>query len=83
MLDGSKGNWCSGCEPGKEDIIQKEGTKDLKLPKSCYHSNHRYLHQKPLSIVYQFPKSGHLFLARSKIHHILAGLGPPGSKYVV
>ena len=83
MLDGSKANWCSGCEAGKEDIIQKERTKDLKLPKSCYHSNQKYLHQRPLCIIYKFPKSGHLFLARSKINHILAGLGPPGSKHVV
>ena len=83
MLDGSKANWCSGFEAGKEDIIEKEGTKDLKLPNSCYHSNQRYLHQRPLCIIYKFPKSGHLFLARSKINHILAGLGPPGSKHVV
>ena len=74
-----KANWCGGCEASSEGIMHRDGTKELKPPKNCCHSNHRYHHETLLSIVSDFQD---LFLASSKINHILASLGPPGSKYI-
>ena len=54
----------------------------VQAPKTCCHSNCRYLHQRLLSIVSWFSESRHLFLARSKINHTLASLGSPGSRCV-
>ena len=82
VLVAFKVNWCGGCEAGLGGIMHKNGTKEFKLPKKCCHSKHRYLHQRLLSIVSWFSKSGHLFLARSKINHICSSLGPPGSMYI-
>ena len=82
MLVVFKANWCGGFQAGSRGIMDKDGTKEFKPPKNYCHSNHRYLHETLLSIVSWFSESGHLFLARSKISHILARLGSPGSKYV-
>ena len=57
-------------------LLHQEGTEEFKLPESCCHSSYRYLHQRLLSIVPWFSESRHLFLARSKINHILASLDP-------
>ena len=75
-------NWCSGCEAVSGVVIREDETKEFILPKICYYSNHRYSHQKLLSIVSWISESGHLLLARSKTNHTLSGMGPLGSKYV-
>ena len=82
MLAAFKANWCGGCEAGSGGMMHRNGTKEFKHPKNCSHSNHRYLHQRLLSTVSRFSESGHLFLARSTINHILPRVGPPGSKYI-
>ena len=66
-----KANCCSRCEAGTGGMMQKDGTKEFEPPKSCCHSNHRYLPQRLLFIVSWFSDSGHLFLTMSKINHIL------------
>ena len=59
-----------------EYIIILEGTAEFRTPQSCCHSNYVYLNQRLISIVCWFSWLRHLFLARSKTGHILAGLGP-------
>ena len=63
-------------------LLHKEETEKSKPPESCCHSKYRYLHQRLLSIVSWFSESRHVFLARSKMNHILDSLGPPGNKCV-
>ena len=65
-----------------EWIIMLEGTEEFKPPESCCHSNYRHLYQRLLPIASWFYESRHQFLGRSKINHILTGLGPPDRKSV-
>ena len=51
VLVALKSNWCGGCEAGSGGTMHEDGTKEFKPPKICCHSNHRYLHQRLLSIV--------------------------------
>ena len=44
-------NSCSGCYINRGNLLHIVGTKELKLPESYFHSNHRYSHQRLLSKV--------------------------------
>ena len=82
VLDTFKGNCGGGREAGSRGIVCKDVTKKFMHPRNCCHSNHRYLHQMLLSKTSWFSESRYLFLARSKINHILASLDQSGGKYV-
>ena len=60
------------------NILHKVGTGEFKPVERFCHWNYRYLHLRLSSKVSWFSESGHLLLV--KISHILAGLGPPGSR---
>ena len=65
-------NWSIGCNVDRrEGLWHTVRTEELKLPESYCHSDHRYVHQRLLSTVSWFFESGHPFLARCKISHIL------------
>ena len=73
-------HWCSQCDTGIGDLLYKVANREFKPPESCCHLNCRYRHQRLLSKVSCISESGHMFFARSKISHILAGLDPPCRK---
>ena len=71
-------HWYSGCQHGK--YIAQGGDWEVPALWEVLPFKHRYLLQRLSYKVSWFSESRHLLLVRSKISHILAGLGPPDSR---
>ena len=71
-------HWYSGCQHGK--YIAQGGDWEVPALWEVLPFKHRYLLQRLSYKVSWFSESRHLLLVRSKIRHILAGLGPPDGR---
>ena len=77
---------CNGCNIGYRNVLHKVVFKEFKqspVRVDAVQTIDIFIgHRGLLSLICRFSESGHQFLARSKISHILADLASPGSKCV-